>query len=295
VPFHIGTKATLRRCRGCGLAYAAEVAAPDEIYVDGYLSGESDQGFGLDVTHPSFQEFLDFCGERRVHWTAPWAQPPGHWLDVGCGSGEVLGAVVRAGWQATGVEPVAASVQFAHQHRPSLDIRCSLLEDAGLPRRSFDVVSAFHVLEHMTDATGFLRMVARWARPGGLLVIEVPNVRSSHRRGWGGDWPGLRPLEHVSHFSPASLRATIARSDLDVVTIETHSFQYPRQTLDEMLADLGIHRWRRFLRRMGRPDMRDGLPASMPTPTGRWVLGAVEELYRRLGVGQVNFAIARVR
>jgi len=270
------------------------VADPDEIYRDGYLSGESQLGFGLDITHPAFQAFLDFCGDRRVEWTARWARPPGTWLDVGCGSGEVLGAAVRVGWHGTGVEPVGASVEFARCHRPHLDIRRAILESSGLPERSFDVVSAFHVLEHMTDAQGFLRLLARWARPGGLVIVEVPNLRSSHRRGWGDEWPGLRPLEHVSHFSPSSLGVTMRRSGLEVLTTETHSFQFPGQTLDEALGDLGLHRRRRWLRWLGRPGVRENLPVVVPSLIGWKALGGIEKLYRRLGIGQVNFAVGRV-
>jgi len=293
-PFQIGPGIELRRCDRCSLAYAGEVADPDEIYVDGYLSGESADGFGLDITHPGFQAFLDFCGDRRVEWVARWTRPPGAWLDVGCGSGEVLDAVVRAGWLGVGVEPVAASVAWAREHRPHLDVRESRLEDAGLPEHSHDVVSAFHVLEHMADATGFLRLLARWTRPGGFVVVEVPNVRSCHRRGWGADWPGLRPLEHVSHFSPRSLAATLERAGLDVVTIETRSFQYRRQTLDEALGDLGLYHRRGLLHWMGSAATREGVPVVAPTPMGWKLLGGLERLYRWVGVGQVNFAIARV-
>ena len=45
--------------------------------------------------------------------------------------------------------------------------RPTTLEESGFPERSYDVVSAFHVLEHMTDGAAFLRLLARWARPGG--------------------------------------------------------------------------------------------------------------------------------
>ncbi len=283
----------LRRCTRCSLDYAPEVAAPDEIYVDGYLSGASEQGFGLDITHPSFQEFLEFCGDRRVEWASRWARPPGRWLDVGCGGGEVLDAVVRAGWDGVGVEPVTASVEWAARRRPELDIRPTLLEDSGLPERSYDVVSAFHVLEHMTDAAAFLRLLGRWARPGGVVIVEVPNVRSCHRLGWGPAWPGLRPLEHVSHFSPRSLAATLRGAGLDVVAVQTRSFLFGRQTLDEVIGDLGLYRWRRWLGRLGRPGTRDGTAVTVPTALGWRSFAAANAAYRWLGIGQVNFGVAR--
>jgi SAM-dependent methyltransferase len=292
-PYSIGPGTDLRRCVECSLVYAPEIGDPDEIYVDGYISGELGPDVGLNVTDPTFQGWLDFCAEKRVSWASRWARPPGTWLDVGSGTAEVLAAVDRAGWSATGVEPVAASVRWAQERRPGLDLRQGLLQDAGLPERSFDVVSAFHVLEHMTDATGFVRLLRRWVKPGGLLVIEVPNVRSFHRKGTGAGWPYLR-LEHVSHFSPRTLRQTLERADVTPIGIETHGFLYRRQTLDEALVDLGLVRYRRWLGWLQEPGSRDGKIVTVPSRTGWKLLLGIEELYRGFRVGQVNFAVARV-
>src|SRR5205807_2082657 len=149
---------------------------------------------------PTFQRFLDHAAAIRLGIVERAQRGTGTLLDVGCGSGEVLRVAERRGWTATGVEPVAESAKIAQQR--GLDVREALLDDAGLPEHSFDVVTAFHVLEHMPDGVGFLRMLARYARPGGLVVVEVPNWRSFHRRRGGSHWPGLRPLEHVAHYEP---------------------------------------------------------------------------------------------
>jgi SAM-dependent methyltransferase len=285
--FDVGDGKTLQRCRTCGLRYAEEFADPDAVYVDGYLKGETD--FGLDIMHPVFQRYLDHAADIRMQRIERAAGGPGSLLDVGCGSGEVLRVAVRRGWRGVGVEPVAESAEIARGR--GLDVRTATLEASGLPERSFDVVSAFHVLEHMTDGVGFLRTIARWARPGGLVAVEVPNWRSFHRRNNGPHWPGLRPLEHVAHYEPRTLDATLRRAGLVPRSVRAIGFLWEGQTLDQALADLARPRWAR-IGALGRPGTHDGQPAVVPSRLGWTVLRGVERAYEAAGVGQVALAIA---
>lgn len=280
----------LRRCSVCGLTYAEAYADPDDIYVDGYLSGDTQ--FGLDVRHPVIQEMLDFCATKRLQAIEKAVRGRGALLDVGCGSGEVLRTAIRRGWQATGVEPVAASVTMCLEQ--GLDVHNAMLEESGLPERSYDAVTAFHVLEHLPSATDFLRSVARWARPGGHVVIEVPNFRSFHRRNVGSGWPGLRPLEHVAHYAPANLRDAFVRAGLEPVKVRTIGFLWQQQSLDHMLSDLGLARWRRYFAPLCHEGEVGGKAAIVPGRAVRLALHGVQAAYDVARVGQGVFGIARV-
>jgi 2-polyprenyl-3-methyl-5-hydroxy-6-metoxy-1,4-benzoquinol methylase len=287
-----GTKGlhTLRQCTACGLVYASEYADPDEVYVDGYLRGETE--FGLDIMHPLFQEFLSYAANRRLAAVEDLLGGPGTLLDVGCGSGEVMLAAQQRGWRATGAEPVAESAAIAVDR--GLDVKNARLEQSGLPEGSYDVISAFHVLEHMSDGTGFLQSIARWARPGGYVVVEVPNFQSFHRRGYGADWPGLRPLEHITHYSPRTLDATLKRAGLEVASVRTMSFLWEKQTLDQRLADLARHRWRRYLARLSRPSAMQQNPGLVPGSVAAAILDATQSAYDVVKMGQVILGIGRV-
>jgi 2-polyprenyl-3-methyl-5-hydroxy-6-metoxy-1,4-benzoquinol methylase len=285
--------ATLRRCRACDLVFAPAYGDPTDIYVDGYLRGETD--FGLDIMHPLFQEYLDHVAHRRLALIEKTVRP-GRFLDVGCGTGEVLAAARERGWDVKGAEPVEDSASFAVRER-GLDVRAALLEESGLPRRSYDVVSAFHVLEHMTDGLGFLRSISRWARPGGWVVIEVPNYGSIHRRGYGGGWPGLRPLEHVAHYTPATLAAIMHRAGLEPVRVHTPGFIWHRQTFDQAIADLGAQRFGKWFRRarvLTGPGEQDGQPAVVPTRLGWWALESLQSAYAAARKGMVVLALGQV-
>jgi SAM-dependent methyltransferase len=243
--------------------------------------------------HPLFQEFLAHAAKSRLQMIEKVIAPPATILDVGCGTGEVLAVARERGWTTTGVEPVEQSARYAQEER-GLHVLSAMLEESGLPERSFDVVSAFHVVEHMTDAKSFLQTVSRWARPGGYVVVEVPNWHSFHRRNAGPGWNGLRPLEHVAHYGPATMRATLRRAGLTPVAVRTPGFLWHKQTLDHQLDDLGLYHWKRRLRPLGRTGEHNGAPAVVPRRLTAQACLGLQAAYNRFGVGQVVFAIARV-
>jgi SAM-dependent methyltransferase len=159
----------------------------------------------------------------------------------------------------------------------------ALLEDSGLPQLSFDVVAGFHVLEHIPQPTEFLRSIRRWAKPGGHIVIEVPNFGSRARlrsRQFNG-WHHLRPLEHINHFTTETLARAFTRAGLEPISAATPTYTGPPQTPREGLDDLVRNRWA-------------PLVARLPTAAAWRLLHRLERSDDRNGTGMVVFGIARV-
>jgi SAM-dependent methyltransferase len=294
----ISDEHSVRECDVCGTTYAPAYADPEDIYVDDYLLGQGRQptpfGIHFDLLDPRFQRYLHRVGHARMRAIEiatglhPQAPGPGAGgapsiLDVGCGTGEVLAAAQERGWAATGVEPIAKEAAFARDER-GVSVVTSTLEDSGLPMQAFDVVSAFHVLEHIPAPTDFLRSIARWAKPGGHVVIEVPNFgsRARLRSDKFGGWHHLRPLEHINHFTPATLRQTFQRGGLTPLMTSTPTYSGPPQTPLEGLEDLVRNRWSPLVKRL-------------PTPLAWRVLHRLERSDDRTQTGMVVFGIARVR
>jgi SAM-dependent methyltransferase len=263
----------LRRCSACATVYAREYADPDEVFVDGYFEGGAGS-FGIDTAHPRFQAFMAQVCARRCAFietlTRHGPHPP-TLLDVGCGGGELLRAAIARGWRAAGAEPMAQAAELARDRAPGADVRTGLSSDVGFEERSFDVVCAFHVLEHMPDSRAFLRELARFARPGGLVVVETPNYASLLRRRHGEHWIHLRPLEHLVHFTPRTMRAALAGAGLEPVRVTAPTWIVAEHTPAELATELALRR-----------------------PLGVHALArGLEALYRRRGVGAVVLGAGR--
>jgi SAM-dependent methyltransferase len=259
----------LRRCADCGTVYAREYADPGEVFVDGYFQGGAG-GFGIDTAHPRFQAFMAVVCARRCAFIESLTGVASL-LDIGCGGGELLRAALARGWRASGAEPMAQAAELARERAPGADIRIGLSSEVGFEERSFDVVCAFHVLEHMPDSRAFLRELARFARPGGLVVVETPNYASLLRRRHGSSWIHLRPLEHLVHFTPRTMRAAFAGAGLEPIRFTTPTWIVDEHTPEELSSELALRR-----------------PLRVPS-LGR----GLEALYRRRGVGAVVLGAGR--
>lgn len=291
VDIDAGGGARLRRCITCATVSAAEYADPQEVFVDGYLSG--DTNFGIDVTHPRFQAYLAGVNARRCAMLESIAGRRGALLDVGCGRGDFLAVARERGWRVQGVEPVADAARHARDAR-GLDVRTAVLQDAGLPEHAFDVVSAQHVLEHMPVAPDFLRMLTRWIRPGGHLLIEVPNFASTLRVRSGARWVHLRPLEHLVHFTPKTLEMTLERAGLRPIRLRSPSWIGPPQTLDQALVDLARPEWRRWLAPLCPERPVGDAHVRVPSRAVWGALRAADRLYDARGIGAVVVAVGGV-
>jgi SAM-dependent methyltransferase len=93
--------------------------------------------------------------------------------------------------------------------------------EVTLPPASFDVITAFHVVEHLPDPGQALRNMLDWLATGGLMIIEVPNVGGWGGRAFGRFWSGLDFPRHLVHFTPVTMKSLVERSG-GVVVDEWH-------------------------------------------------------------------------
>ncbi len=202
------------RCTACSLVYLCPRpagSALDAFYPDAY--------YPLDAT-PSAQVRAVAVGLfRRVQaWVREQGRARVRLLDVGCGTGVFLDLAQQAGWHVWGIEPGAAACAYART-RFGLDVHCGTLEDAPLLPESFDVVTMWHVLEHLPHPLEGLRRVHQALAPGGLLLIGVPNFASLEACLFGRRWYSLDVPRHLYHFTPATLRAIVSAAGLRPVRL----------------------------------------------------------------------------
>jgi len=147
---------------------------------------------------------------RKIRWDClPWTGQ-GRYLDVGCGSGGALGVARALGWQVTGIEVDEAAAAKARRFTDDIHVG-DVLTVPFAPAR-FDVVTAFHVLEHVPDPVAMIRRMLGWVAPGGMLIVEVPNVGGLGAGIFGKAWSGLELPRHLSHFSPQTLTRAVEQA-----------------------------------------------------------------------------------
>jgi 2-polyprenyl-3-methyl-5-hydroxy-6-metoxy-1,4-benzoquinol methylase len=207
----------LLRCRACGHVRSTWAADPDYA---GYWGEGTSAEATLDATAhywnearlPVYREFLRrFAGQR------------GRLLDVGCGIGFFVKAARDAGWDAHGSEISPVAVRLGRERLDLSTLHAGRVEDAGFSPGSFDAITLWDVIEHVTDPVALLAGLRRLLRPGGLLFVQTPNVAFHLRRARalqllrGGD-ESLNMLEvkdHLNDFTPRSLRLAAERAGFD--------------------------------------------------------------------------------
>ncbi|MEO8168970.1 MAG: class I SAM-dependent methyltransferase, partial [bacterium] len=153
-------------------------------------------------------------------------QKPGLYCDVGCGPGGVLKIAQERGWNAVGVEISSWAVQEGKKN--GLNIFEGSLLDAAFPSNHFDAVSMFDVLEHLTTPKEYLSEIQRILKPGGVLVVETPNVDGFFARYvYKENADLIKPRAHICLYGPASAKylvSSIGFSDFKIMT-----FPYSRK------------------------------------------------------------------
>jgi len=148
--------------------------------------------------------------ELKGRYPLPW-RGQGKVLDVGCGAGGNLKTLQDQGWQPYGVEISEIAAVHARELTEG-QIHTGTIESAPFPQASFDLVLMSHSLEHLPSPVDALRRIHRFLKDDGLLVIQVPNVRSLEFKLFGRWWFQLDPPRHFYQFDRASLTAILARA-----------------------------------------------------------------------------------
>ncbi len=280
----------LVRCTGCGLAYLDPQPEPEELapfYARAYYGGDK----GKFV--PAVQRLRDALARGRAIRLARGLRPGSRVLDVGCGDGTLLAAFAALGYAGTGTERAGHPLRDRTEGS-GFDVVAGELPAAGLPGGHFDLCVYWHSLEHLPDPRASLAETRRLLKPGGRVVIAVPNFESLQDRLSGTHWFHLDLPRHLFQFSPRSLAAVLVGAGFTVERIHHRSLeQNPFAVLQSALnrwtagPDAGPNRLYDLLRRAGRPPSRTerflqlaALALGMPVAV---ILSEIESLMGRGG------------
>lgn len=195
---------TIVVCPECGLGFMHPLPALEDIrgFYPRQYYGDTGAKFSWLI-----EWLVRVTAARRVRFLIRRLPKAAKVLDVGCGRGTLLSAFADRGFGAFGFELSPEAAAFAD---PRAQIRIgSELTDAQYPKGEFDMVVLWHVLEHLKHPDKTIEEIHRILKPGGKLVIAVPNFSSWQARWAGESWFHLDLPRHLFHFPLAALRRLV--------------------------------------------------------------------------------------
>lgn len=140
--------------------------------------------------------------------------PKGAILDIGAGTGDFLLTCKNDGWQVTGIEPSTKAQSIAM----SKGITMTASQN-DLPDHSFDVITMWHVLEHVPDLEAQLHSLKRLLKPEGTVIVAVPNFKSYDAQHYQSFWAAYDVPIHLWHFSKIAIEKLFAQQAMQLVKV----------------------------------------------------------------------------
>lgn len=138
----------------------------------------------------------------------------GKLLDLGAGTGDFLVEAKKNGWVVTGIEPNPKARGIAVSK--GVDFMEGLEQ---IPTGTFDVVTLWHVLEHVPDVEQQIRELKRVLKPNGVIVVAVPNFKSYDAKKYGSYWAAYDVPRHLWHFSKTAIKKLFEKESMELVKI----------------------------------------------------------------------------
>lgn len=204
-PFEIGPDHSLMFCENC-LLYQKGSAPPDELYEkpkyhEKYRSRRSSKIVTAMIRLASVTKYINQQNPKL--------------LDIGCSIGATLAAAERLGWSATGVDVSQTAVEACQR----IGLDCHAISDHRLPfdDNTFDVVSNWHVIEHVEDVLQTLEEWKRVMKPGGVMILETPDSQCWKARRLGARYKRFWPKGHLYTFTQSNMNSILDKAGFEVL------------------------------------------------------------------------------
>ncbi|RYY63359.1 MAG: class I SAM-dependent methyltransferase [Chitinophagaceae bacterium] len=204
-------------CAACRLRFTQDV--PDAQHIGPYYKSEeyiSHSNSSKGLINRIYQRVRRTTLRQKVELVgSATGRSSGRALDVGCGTGAFLNALKGAGWSVQGLEPDDDARALAIRQY-GLDVQ----EAAALytlPEASFDLITLWHVLEHVHDLQAYLERLRNLLAPDGRLIVAVPNYTSGDAAIYGRYWAAYDVPRHLYHFAPLSVQLLVQRHGMRVL------------------------------------------------------------------------------
>ncbi len=208
-------------CAQCEIRFTQHIPVEEEVgayYQSEEYISHSNTSKGL--VNRLYQTVRNLTLKQKRNWVQKVSgRDSGKILDIGCGTGEFLSTMKAARWETLGLEPdPSARAQAQNNHGLQVHEQDHLFD---LSKANFDIISMWHVLEHVHRLHPYLDQIQEVLKPEGRLIIAVPNYQSKDADIYQEHWAAYDVPRHLYHFSPKGME----------MLLEAHGFELVQKKL----------------------------------------------------------------
>jgi ubiquinone/menaquinone biosynthesis C-methylase UbiE len=205
------------KCKSCGFIFVNPRPSRSELNKY-YESPEyiSHSGTNKGLINFVYTKFRKYTHSNKVKLVRKYAKG-NNILDIGCGSGELLNLFKNNGWQTSGIEPNQNARNFAVSEY-KLDVKDES-EIENIPDNSKDIISMWHVLEHVSDLNERVGELKRILKNDGTVFIAVPNSISHDANYYKEFWAAYDVPRHLYHFTPDSMKRLLEKFKFNIIDV----------------------------------------------------------------------------
>jgi 2-polyprenyl-3-methyl-5-hydroxy-6-metoxy-1,4-benzoquinol methylase len=196
-------------CENCGFKFTNP--RPSENEIGKYYASEeyiSHSNTNKGITNKAYQVVRSITVKQKVDIINKFVPAKGAILDYGCGTGNFLQACQKDNWQVFGIEPndTARTQAQALLHTNIVSTDLQQFEPA-----SFDIITLWHVLEHIHTLNETVKTLLSLLKPDGFLLIAVPNADSLDAKEYKENWAAYDVPRHLYHFTQATMKRFLTK------------------------------------------------------------------------------------
>jgi 2-polyprenyl-3-methyl-5-hydroxy-6-metoxy-1,4-benzoquinol methylase len=207
-------------CNNCSVRYTSPQPGQDEIgqyykFIE-YISH-------TDVKEGWMNRLYHLIRTKTLAQKTNWIQSlftghKGHLLDIGAGTGAFVNAMQQKAWKVTGLEPDAATRDKAFENYKLQLLSTDTIFD--LTNNEYEVITMWHVLEHVHALKLYLHQCFKSLKQNGRLIIAVPNYTSYDAKFYKKYWAAYDLPRHLYHFSPKSMTTLLNEIGFELVSLK---------------------------------------------------------------------------
>lgn len=209
-----GDTFSIQKCTNCGFVLTNPRPNQENIVKyyksANYVSHSNKSNSPINIIYRIIRKYTLYQKLRMINRFAT----QGSLLDYGCGTGHLIGYAQSKGWKVTGIEPDSDARQIATNAIKEARLFSSI---DGLGNETFNVITLFHVLEHIHELNSTVSKLVASMSEQGILVVAVPNYNSHDAQKYKADWAAYDLPRHLYHFDSKSISLLAKKNGLKVV------------------------------------------------------------------------------